>query len=157
MISRTRLIITALLACHLFLQPGLLTSQLRPSVMGETSEQAAPQPETSDSALNLRTPAENKRLSETPPVAQNATPPTPGISVITDTGQHDQKTEQIIQQELQTSSDQEMGPPRPAINVPLGRDEVLIRADEQEKTRTFTRGEATSKSAFAPTSCTPIR
>ena len=29
MISRTRLIITALLACHLFLQPGLLTSQLR--------------------------------------------------------------------------------------------------------------------------------
>ena len=34
---------------------------------------------------------------------------------------------------MQTSSDQELGPPRPAINVPLGRNEVLIRADEQEK------------------------
>ena len=31
MISRIRLIITALLSCHLFLHPGLLTSQLRPS------------------------------------------------------------------------------------------------------------------------------
>ncbi len=51
----------------------------------------------------------------------------------TDTGQQDQKTERIIQQELQASSDQDLGPPRPAINVPLGRNEVLIRADEQEK------------------------
>jgi len=140
MIPRTRLIITALLACHLFLQPGLLTSQLRPSVIGEISQQAAPQPDTSDSASNLETSAANGLLSETPTVAPKATPPTPGISVITDTGQHDQKTEQIIQQELQTSSDQELGPPRPAINVPLGRDEVLIRADEQEKNQDIYKG-----------------
>ena len=65
--------------------------------------------------------------------AAQVSPAKAEISVTTDTGQEDDKTEQIIQQELQTSSDQELGPPRPAINVPLGRNEVLIRADEQEK------------------------
>ena len=52
----------------------------------------------------------------------------------TDTGQEDTQTEEIIQQEIQSSSnDQELGPPRPSMNVPLGRNEVLIRGDEQEK------------------------
>ena len=60
--------------------------------------------------------------------------------MVTDDGQQDQRTEQIIQQELQTSSDQELGPPRPAINVPLGRNEVLIRADEQEKNQDIYKG-----------------
>src|SRR5271157_2340228 len=133
MISRTRLIITALLACHLFLQPGLLTSQLRPPAVQEISGPAAPKQDSSDSAFEPGTPTENKQLTETPTAAQKAPPPAPEVTVTTDTGQQDQKTEQIIQQELQASSDQELGPPRPAINVPLGRNEVLIRADEQEK------------------------
>ncbi len=51
----------------------------------------------------------------------------------TDSGEEDTKTEQLIQQELQESSPQELGPPRPAINVGPARNEVLIRADEQEK------------------------
>src|SRR5271167_4542812 len=140
MISRTRLIITALLACHLFLQPGLLTSQLRPLAVQEISGPAAPQQDSSDSAFESGTPTENKQLTETPTAAQKAPPPAPDVSVTTDTGQQDQKTEQIIQQELQASSDQELGPPRPAINVPLGRNEVLIRADEQEKNQDIYKG-----------------
>ncbi len=52
----------------------------------------------------------------------------------TDTGEEDKETEKIIQQEIQSgSNEQELGPPRPAMNVPLGRNEVLIRGDEQEK------------------------
>ncbi len=51
-----------------------------------------------------------------------------------DKGDEDATTEQIIQQELSSGgSDQQLGPPRPATNVPLGRNEVLISADEQEK------------------------
>src|SRR5271165_2958935 len=133
MISRTRLIITALLACHLFLQPGLLTSQLRPALISGMPDQSTQSPAPSDSVSPSFYPNEKKQLNESPAVAQTVTPPSPAISATTDTGQQDQRTEQIIQQELQTSSDQELGPPRPAINVPLGRNEVLIRADEQEK------------------------
>ncbi len=51
----------------------------------------------------------------------------------TDTGEEDTGTEKIIQQELSANNEQELGPPRPAANIPLGRNEVLIRADEQEK------------------------
>ncbi len=133
MISRTPLIITALLACHLFLQPGLLTSQLRPSVMPEISGQETQQPGQPDTASSPGTPTATQPLTPPQPAVPKSAPPPPEINVITDDGQRDLKTEGIIQQELQTSSDQETGPPRPAINVPLGRNEVLIRADEQEK------------------------
>ncbi len=51
----------------------------------------------------------------------------------TDSSKEDTKTEQIIQQELQEGSQQDLGPQRPAINVGPARNEVLIRADEQEK------------------------
>jgi len=54
-----------------------------------------------------------------------------GITAKTDTGEEDTATEKIIQQELQ--SEPETGPQRPATNVPLGHNEVLIRADQQEK------------------------
>jgi len=136
MISRTRLIITALLACHLSLHPGLLTSQLPPAAAREDSSESAAPFFSADWGGTLGNPAENKPLDQPPSAAPGAqvSPTRPEVSVITDTGQQDDKTEQLIQQELQTSnSDQELGPPRPAINVPLGRNEVLIRADEQEK------------------------
>lgn len=56
------------------------------------------------------------------------------VTVTTDTGQEDGNTEQLIQQELSgNDGEQQPGPPRPSMNVPLGRNEVLIRADEQEK------------------------
>jgi LPS-assembly protein len=134
MISRTRLIITALLACHLFLQPGLLTSQLRPLVMPEIPGQTSQPPVPSNSAPTTSVPTESKPVTES-----QASPPRPApaqqIDVVTDSGQHDPKTEQIIQQELQASSDEDLGPPRPAINVPLGRNEVLIYADHQAKSQ----------------------
>ena len=41
--------------------------------------------------------------------------------------------EEVVQQQLQSGTDQDAGTPRPAANVVLNRDEVLIRADEQEK------------------------
>ena len=135
MISRIRLIITALVACHLFLQPGLLTSQLRLPPDQGISDQQAPPPGPFDLVPNPAAAAENKPLSEASPLPQQAIPQSSEITVVTDSGQRDQKTEQIIQQELEPSSDQETGPPRPAINVPLGRNEVLIRADEQEKSQ----------------------
>jgi LPS-assembly protein len=63
------------------------------------------------------------------------------LSATSDTGDEDTTTEQIIQQELSTSgNDQQLGPPRPAMNVPLGRNEVLIRADEQEKNQDLYHG-----------------
>ncbi len=38
-----------------------------------------------------------------------------------------------MQQQLQSAAQEDVGPPRPLANVVLNRDEVLIRADEQEK------------------------
>src|SRR5271165_7387454 len=143
MISRTRLIITAVLACHLFLHPRLLTSQLRPPAVSEASGDPAAPTLSANGGGTLGNSVENKPIVQPPseaPAAQ-VSPTKSGISVITDNGQQDDKTEQLIQQELQTStSDQELGPPRPAINVPLGRNEVLIRADEQEKNRDIYKG-----------------
>lgn len=49
-----------------------------------------------------------------------------------DNNEEDQQVEQIIQQQLQ-AGEPESGPPRPGTNVALGRDEVLIRGDEQDK------------------------
>lgn len=90
----------ALLLCHAFVLPALLTSQLRPS----EDQQVQPQ-------------------SSSPPV-----------TVKTDSGKEDAETERVVQQQLEEdSSDQEAGPQRPEMNVPLGRNEVLIRADQQEK------------------------
>jgi len=55
------------------------------------------------------------------------------MTVTDDKGNEDADTEQVIQQVISAGGDQQLGPPRPAMNIPLGRNEVLIRADEQEK------------------------
>ncbi len=140
MISRTRLIITALVACHLFLQPGVLTSQLRPSEMAEISGQETQESTPPDSTSKPEAPVENRPLTPSQQATPKSAPPPPEINVVTDTGERDQRTEQIIQQELQASSEPELGPPRPAVNVPLGRNEVLIRADQQEKNQDIYKG-----------------
>ena len=44
-----------------------------------------------------------------PPPAQSG--PSSGISVKTDSGQEDTATEKLIQQELQSGSDENLGPP----------------------------------------------
>ena len=41
--------------------------------------------------------------------------------------------EEVVRQQMQSSAQENSGPPRPPANVVLSRDEVLIRADEQEK------------------------
>ncbi len=123
MIPRTGLIITALVWCHLFLRPAILTSQLPPSQPQQNSSQAA------DQTTGTATPTTATGQNSTP--AQSSTA-TPKVTVRTDTGQEDTKTEEIIQQELQEATPPE-GPERPAVNAAPGRNEVLIRADEQEK------------------------
>ncbi len=101
MIPRTRIIITAILACHCFLSPQLLTSQLRsgssrggaeivPQVVGDSSAVKTQQEDVNDA-------------------------------------------QRFLDQELQASGDAQEDNPRPALNVPLGRDEVLITADHQKK------------------------
>ncbi len=136
MIARTRMIITALVACHLFLQPGVLTSQLRPPEPPYGSAQAASQAGASAAASSPETPAQpqlpNGSTSEGGPAQQNPGSK-PGVTVRTDTGEEDKQTEEIIQQEIQAeSNEQELGPPRPSMNVALGRDEVLIHGDHQD-------------------------
>src|ERR1035437_10725554 len=128
MIARTRMIITALVACHLFLQPGMLTSQLRPPEPPSGASDGASAPET---PAGPQLP--NDSTSDVGP-AQQSPAGKPGVTVKTDTGQEDKQTEEIIQQEIQSgSNEQALGPSRPSMNVVLGRDEVLIRGDEQEK------------------------
>jgi LPS-assembly protein len=137
MIARTRMIITALVACHLFLQPGVLTSQLRPPPQPSNPAQTAPQPGSSAAPAAPETPAQpqlpSDATSEVGP-AQQSPPDKPGVTVKTDTGEEDRQTEQIIQQEIQSGgNEQELGPARPSMNVALGKDEVLITGDHQEK------------------------
>jgi LPS-assembly protein len=116
MISRTRLIITALMGCHLILAPLLLTSQLRTASPEEDTAQSSP-----PQAASPATPAQ-------PPTASKPEPSAPaeedeGMKVM----------EEVVQQQMQSAAEQDSGNPRPSANVVLNRDEVLIRADEQEK------------------------
>jgi LPS-assembly protein len=134
MILRTRWISTALLACGLALQPAKAIGQSASETQG-ISAQAVPQPGSSNASSSVGSPSP---VNATPAATANSAqqqgsqqPPVP--TVTRSTGEEDKETEQIIQQELQTSGAQDTGPPRPGTNVALGRDEVLIRGDEQEK------------------------
>ena len=99
MILRTRFLITAIFACHCFLAPQLLTSQLRSS-SSSSGAQILPQSEGDDS----------------PPAIQE---------------QDARDAQKILDQQLQSGSEAQDANPKPATNVPLGRDEVLIQADHQ--------------------------
>lgn len=99
MILRTRFLITAIFACHCFLAPQLLTSQLRSS--------------SSSSGAQILQDSEDDKSD-------------PGLQ------QKDaQDAQDILDQELQSDSAAQDVNPKPATNVPLGRDEVLIQADQQ--------------------------
>jgi LPS-assembly protein len=121
MIPSTRFIITAVLSCHLFVSPALLTSQL-----------PASQPNSQSASQEQQSPA-TPATTDSPTPAPQQTHSKPQITVTTDTGEEDTTTEGIIQQEMQESGRQDSGPQRPAVNASPGRNEVLIRADEQEK------------------------
>ena len=137
MISRSRLIIMAVLLCHAFVLPSVLTSQLRPAQpsqkpsAGSTSgSSVSVSSKQDDSNTDDDDPFDDEDVSPTPPQTQS---PAPAVSAQTESGEEDRNTERAIQQELQDDSGQDVGPQRPALNVPLGRNEVLIRADQQEK------------------------
>jgi len=138
MIPRTRLIIISLLLCHAFVRPGVLTSQLR------VSGQQQNQPQTTLLAASNFGSTSNALFDgpDSDPFGGNSTPddpppaksaPTTGITVRTDSGQEDTATEKLVEQELQSGDDQNLGPARPATNVTHGRNEVLIHADQQQK------------------------
>src|SRR5271169_4640549 len=118
MISRTRLIITTLLGCHLILAPALLTSQLRSDPQEQKSAQDAP-PQTTPPA----------------PAAQEPTPAKPEPSAPVEGDEGRRVLEEVVQQQMQSAAEQDAANPRPPANVVLNRDEVLIRADEQEKSQ----------------------
>jgi LPS-assembly protein len=146
MIPRIRLIITALFVCHLFLLPGMLTSQLRPSESQQNPAQSTAPPSASakpSSSTDDGLDDADDWLDDLPPVAPPQQPaPKSGISAQTDSGQEDVKTEKIIEQEIQASANdvQEQGPPPPSMNVTLGRNEVLIQADQQDKNQDIYTG-----------------
>src|SRR5271169_2413056 len=128
MISRTRLIITPLLGCHLLLAPALLPSQLR-SAAGQDPAAQISTPSVAPGQQNLPgNPAQNATSDE---ATQQPAPPKPapeedeGMKVM----------EEVVQQQMRSAAEQESGNPRPPANVVLNRDEVLIRADEQEKSQ----------------------
>ncbi len=100
MILRNRFLITAIFACHCFLAPQLLTSQLR-SGSSSSGAQILPQALGDDSPEKVQ--------------------------------QQDARDAQhLLDQELQSGADEQDKNPRPTVNVPLGRDEVLIQADRQK-------------------------
>ena len=129
MISRTRLIITALLGCHLLLAPALLTSQLRTAAEQDPSAQS-----TTPSAVPAQqnpSPANPAQNATSDAAGQQPAPPKPASEE--DEGM--KVMEEVVQQQMRSAGDQESGNPRPPANVVLNRDEVLIRADEQEKSQ----------------------
>jgi len=118
MISRTRLIITALMGCHLILAPALLTSQLRTASQAASPAQNSP-PQATSPATSTQQPTVSKPAPVTPAEEDE------GVKVM----------EEVVQQQMQSAAEQDSGNPRPPANVVLNRDEVLIRADEQEKSQ----------------------
>ena len=129
MIPRIRFLITATCLCQLLLLPAVLTIRLQAAPIQQDSTTAAPQSTTPAVAQDGRVtpPAGTPDRPAQPPAAK------PELTATDDKGNEDADTEQVIQQELNTGGEQQLGPPRPATNVPLGRNEVLIHADEQEK------------------------
>ena len=128
MIPRTRFLTTACLLCQLLLGSAMLTTRLHAAPV--------PQNSTGSGSQSPQNQAQGADVYGNP--AQNAAPAPaqaparkPSMTATDDKGNEDTDTEQIIQQEI--SSSEQTGPPRPAMNTPLGHNEVLIRADEQEK------------------------
>jgi LPS-assembly protein len=130
----------ALLLCHAFVRPGLLTSQLRPAQEPQNPAQT-PSPAVSNSGANSAAqpydpdsdPLEEDETEVGQP--QSNSKATPATGAKSDSGQVDPETEQLVQQAIDNSGEEDAGPQRPATNVPLGRNEVLIRADQQEKSQ----------------------
>ncbi len=101
MTPRTRIIITAILACHCLLSPQVVTSQLRSS------------PPESGAQIILQAAGDTSTAKVQQQDAHDA--------------------QEWLDQEMQAGGDEQEQNPRPALNVPLGRDEVLITADHQKK------------------------
>ncbi len=133
MTARTRFLITAVFLCQLILRPGVLTIRLHAAPLPQQLSLGAEPPSPfgpHQSGQNSSANSNKTDAGSSSPQIQTAKPP----KATTDTGNEDTDTEDIIEQELSISGNQEeLGPERPATNVPLGRNEVLIRADEQEK------------------------
>ena len=117
MISRNRFIITTLLGCHLLLAPSLLTSQLLSVSAQQEPAAGAPKAGANPQGGGQSTSAEQPQSQPPPP------PSGEGMKVM----------EEVVQQQMRDSAQQQLGPPRPPANVVLNRDEVLIRADERQE------------------------
>jgi len=136
MISRTRLIITALLGCHLILAPALLTSQWRSGAEGEDPGQVTPPLQDSQAASSTKDPTVSSPQEATSPAGPEQKPAPAKPELYAPAAEENEGTrvlQEVVEQQLQNPAEQDSGNPRPPANVVLNRDEVLIRADEQEK------------------------
>jgi LPS-assembly protein len=130
MILRNRLIITALFACHCFLSPQLLTSQLRSS----TSSGVGPQTPAHTQQENVATPSSTGTDDSTGTI--QIVPDWLGDTTQDYLKQQDlEDTQDFLDDLMQDAEEPQETVARPAVNIPLGRDEVLIFADHQEKTQ----------------------
>jgi hypothetical protein len=114
MTSRIRLIITALLLCHLFLRPGVVTSQLPATGQQQNLGQTASQP------------AANPEPTQLPP-CEAANHGENGYR----RGRHQDRTDYPAGTAGRQRRSWDRRDRRSTL--PLARNEVLIRADEQEK------------------------
>ncbi len=94
MISRIRLIITALLGCHLFLAPALLTSQLRDHFAARNN-QASPLSTATDNS-STQNPGDSKPVQSSKPSASEP-------SSTEDEGK--QVMQEVVQQQMKNRSD----------------------------------------------------
>ena len=104
------------MGCHLILAPALLTSQLRTDSQQDNPARSIA-PQTTSPATPAQPPAASKPVPSAPAEEDE------GMKVM----------EEVVQQQMQSAAEQDSGNPIPPANVVLNRDEVLIRADEQEK------------------------
>jgi len=127
MIARTRFLITAWFLCQLLLPGAVLTTRLHAAQI-QQSDQSGAVTQAAPSASPQNRTLGNSGDQQGPSSAAKAP-----LNATGDLGDEDAGTDEIIHQLLTGNDEQQLGPPRPATNVPLGRNEVLIRADEQEK------------------------
>lgn len=126
MILRSRLIITAILACHAFIFPQLLTSQLPSSPTA--------QPTSSLGADSQAQSASDQPAKSTPAgVPVEIVPQSDGSETSNKTEEDLQQAQKTVSEQVESSDVQEEGSTAPPLSVALGRDEVLIVADHQEK------------------------
>jgi len=137
MIPRIRFITTAVFLCQLLLPFAVLTTRLHAAQFQQNDAPAAPNQngphDSAAAAAQQEGVFGGQRSPQSTDLHVQVPPARPQLTATGDSGDEDLDTEQLVQELVDNGGQEELGPPKPSINVPLGRNEVLIRADSQEK------------------------